>query len=188
MKHLLYTVAALAAFTLPAQAEDYFNPYIGADYQFTRLSYDGGGNDNFNGFNIHVGNRFTDYVGLELGYFRTGEESYTDNSLGTPVNVKGRLTGATLDALGYLPVTEDKSFELIGTAGVSYIRGEIEATALGVTVEDDESEWGFRAGGGAQYNVTDNMNIRGIARYQTADFDDIADRAWVFSLGANYQF
>lgn len=68
MKHLLYIAALLAAFTLPAQAEEYFNPYIGAgaDYQFTRLSYDGGGNGNFNGFNIHVGNHFTDHIGFPL--------------------------------------------------------------------------------------------------------------------------
>ena len=188
MKKLLCTAAVLVAVTMPAQADDLFNPYIGADYQLTRLNYDGGEEDNFNGFNVHVGNRFNDYFGVELGYFRTGEESSTGDIAGVPVTIKGKLYGATLDALGYYPVTQDKSIELIGTAGVSYIRGEVDATVGGVNVSDDASEWGFRAGAGAQYNITDNVNVRGLARYQTADLDDIADEAWVYTFGMNYSF
>lgn len=180
--------AVLAATSLPAQAQDYFNPYIGADYQLTHVDYDGGGDDNFNGININVGNRFTDHVGVELGYFRTGTEKESGIELGIPYALKARLTGATLDAIGYLPVTQDKSLELLGTVGLSYIRADLTLDMLGVTVKDDESEWGLRAGAGVQYNLTEQVSFRGLARYQTADFEDSADHALVLTLGAQYRF
>ncbi len=213
MKKLLCTAACLAAFTFPAQAQEVnFNPYVGFDLQRSTYDYNnsydiGGGlalngntilEDSFNGLNIHVGNRFHKNFGAELGYFRTKEESKSiaaGATVGPGTVATGafstdvKVQGFTLDGLGYLPLDEKEQFELIGTAGVSWSKAEVTATVPGVgSGSVDESEVGFRAGAGAQFSFTDNINVRGIARYQTADFDGVADNAWTYSLGMNYSF
>jgi len=213
MKNLLCTAAMLAAITLPAQAQEInFKPYVGFDLQRTNIDYNdnydiGGGlalngntilEDSLNGFNVHVGNRFHKNFGAELGYFRTKEESKSIAAGSTvgPGTVAGadfttdvKIQGITLDALGYLPLGAEKRFELIGTAGVSWMKGEVTATVPGADSGDvDESEIGFRGGAGAQFNVTNQVNVRGLARYQSADFEDVADKAWTYSLGLNYSF
>jgi len=214
MKTRLCSAALLAAFAAfgvsasacaePGDSVLRLKPYVGIDLQRYHMSYADdeiagipfnwgeGLEDNIDGVNIHVGSRLHKNFGLELGYFRTKEEGKTfDIGLGTPMESKLRLQGVTLDALGYLPVTESGRLELIGTAGVSYTWADVklDTGALGLgTVKDDDREFGFRAGAGAQFNLTDSVGLRGLARYQSADFDNTADRAWVYSLGVNYSF
>ena len=97
--------------------------------------------------------------------------------------------GFTLDAMGYLPIDKKERFELIGTAGVSWTKAEISLNAPTIAnASTSESEFGFRLGAGAQYKLTEKFNIRGIARYQTADFEGVADNATTFSVGINYNF
>lgn len=211
MKHLktLTAVAVLAtsALSSAAFAEGLkFNPYVGVDVQRSVYSYKsedlGGGltvegdkivEDGLNGANIHIGNQFNKYFGAELGYFRSlneGKNIAAGDDLGNGViaaadfktNIKTQ--GFTLDALGYLPIDQAEKFSLIGTAGVTWTKADIEIAG----VSADESELGFRTGAGAQYKLADNLNVRGLVRYQTADFDDSADRAWVYSAGLNYGF
>lgn len=201
MKRLICTAAVLAAITTPAAAQESFafQPYIGFDLQHTRMSYDNyddgvfafnwdeGIADNLNGANIHVGARVHEHIGVELGYFRTQEKSKSFELLpGVQDSSDVQLSGLTLDALAYLPVTE--RVDLIATAGVSRIKAELDGTIGGVAFSDDESEFGFRAGAGAQVGLTDRLNLRGLVRYQQADFDDVADHALTYSAGLNYGF
>lgn len=206
----LAALAGLAAWPQGARADDVaFRPYVGADAQYTDFGYNnnydlGGGlaldgdailEDGLPGFNIHVGNRFHKNFGAELGYFRTKEQS-KDVAAGSTVGpgptvaltgftTKVKAQGVTLDALGYVPLDEAARFELIGTAGVSYTKAELEFAGYG---SEDESEFGYRLGAGAQYGLDDNISVRGLARYQSADFEDVADNAWTYSLGVNYAF
>ena len=144
MKKLLCTAACLAAFSFPAQAQEMnLKPYIGFDLQRSVYDYNdnygiGGGlaldgdailEDSFDGFNIHVGNRFHKNFGAELGYFRTKEESKSIAAGATvgpgtvataAFSTDVKVQGVTLDGLGYLPLGEKEQFELIGTAGVSW--------------------------------------------------------------------
>ena len=202
-------LAMIAGFAPAAQANESFNfkPYVGFDLQHQALDYNssmdmGGGialdgdkvlEDGLNGLNIHIGNRFNKHLGAELGYFRTRNESTNiaaGDSVGpgvvaaAPFQTKVQLQGITLDALGYLPLGQSERFELIGTAGVSWIKADAELDG----VSDDSSELGFRLGAGAQFNVTEQINLRGLVRYQSADFDDVADRAYTYTLGMNYSF
>ncbi len=217
MNTLIKTSLGLAALlmTMPAQAQEFkpaFAPYVGLDLVHYNASYNdnydaGGGifldgdallEDGLNGLNIHVGNRFSKHFGAELGYFRTRDED-RDIAAGAavgpgvvaavPFQTKTQLQGITLDALGYLPVGPEDRFELIGTAGLSWTKGEVELNVPGAGGDSvNESELGFRIGGGAQFNITDQVNVRGLVRYNTADFDNIADRAWVYSAGLNFSF
>jgi len=191
----MLTGAAYAA-NAPVTMSDgfFFKPYVGADYQYSYLSYpsvDGlsgsdFASDSMNGFDLHVGARVHKYLGIEAGYM-WNETPSKNNILGTGINDKVNIKGFTLDAMGYLPVDEAGKFELIGTAGVSRLKGGAKFT--GAFVENDsESETKGRIGGGAQYWITDSLNVRGLVRYQGVNFSDSINNDTIASLGLNWQF
>ena len=207
---MVFALLAVAnAGTANAAGSDWtstLHPYIGADYQLTHMDYNndfsvGSGlaldgdkvlKDNLSGADIHVGVRPNTYWGAELGYFDTTTESKhiaAGASVGpgtvaaVPLTGKAHLQGATLDALGYLPVSKD--VDLIGTTGLAW---DNMKTSLGAAGDINKSEIDWRIGAGAQVNLMQNVNLRGLVRYQTADFKSVADNAWVYSLGVNYSF
>lgn len=194
MKKIFLTLAIIFSST-PVMAIEYptgffFKPYMGADYDYMHVSYKDGGGDvlksNLNGFDIHAGARVNKYLGFEGSYLWTANAD-KDNVLGSGIDTSVNVRGFTLDALGYLPVTSDNKLELIGTVGVSRLKAEFSATGI-VGVSGSETEYKPRFGAGAEYWVTDNSNLRGLVRYQAADFDDNASHAIVASVGLNYQF
>lgn len=184
--------------TTNAYASDfYFKPYVGANYDYAKLDYQdipGTGlngsdiaSDSLNGADVHIGARVHKYLGFEASYLWTAD-STKDNVLNTGVNTKVNVRGETLDAMGYLPIDEKGKFELIGTVGVSHLRAHANFSALGANGSDSETETKGRFGGGAQYWLSDNINARGIVRYQGADFDGDLNNAIIASIGLNYQF
>lgn len=208
-RKILWAALASAFFIYPAQAAEgiKFKPYLGLDLQRMNIAYDNNFDkvlsDGLNGGNIHAGIKFSQYFGLELGYFRMkeGKESVgfdLSGVTGTPGDIisstKIRAQGLTLDAMGYLPLND--KFDLIGTAGISWTKADlsVSGTAYGTagTISDDGSDFGYRLGVGAQYHITDDLNVRGLARYQDMNFDvggfDAAEGAWVYTLGLNYSF
>lgn len=212
VKNLILTTALLTAAAIPAHAQEItLKPYVGLDLQRSIYSYKnmdlGSGasadgdkifEDKIDGVNLHFGSRFHKYFGAELGYFRTREEDRNIGAgssiesgtvLAADAKTKVQMQGVTVDALGYIPITKDEKLELIGTAGATWTKADIKLSQTGLGAESyDKSEWGLRGGAGAQYNFTENLNIRGLVRYQTADFDDSVDRAWTVSTGVNYTF
>lgn len=194
MKKLLIT-AAIIALSSPAIASDFFfKPYVGADYDYIHPDYQSqsgiSGNDiasdSLNGGDIHIGARIHKYAGLEASYLWTAS-SDKNNILGTGINTSVDVKGFALDAMGYIPIDEGSKFELIGTAGISRLTSGLKLT--GATVASNhESEIKGRIGGGAQYWLTDNLNARGIVRYQGADFSGSLNNAVIASIGLNWQF
>lgn len=179
----IVTILSTTILSSSANAEDfYFKPYVGADYQFTHVDYQNGVDDvlanNFSGVNFHAGARIHKNLGIETGYQVTQQKEKETALTDSKTDIKG----FNVDLLGYLPV--QPKIDLIGTIGVSYLT----ATIKGPGGSDDDDEAKGRIGAGAQYWVNDNLNIRGIVRYQGADFDDAADGAVVANVGANYQF
>jgi hypothetical protein len=190
MKAIQYTMAACMLASSPAMAGDFFfKPYVGASYDYVHANYQDDGDqiaeENLHGFDIHAGARIHKYFGIEGSYLWTADGT-KDNVLGTGINTKVNVMGYALDAMGYLPVT-DKT-ELIGTAGVSRLRAHGRLEAGGAAAALSQWETKGRIGGGAQYWLTDNLNIRGLVRYQAADFSDTLDNAIIASLGLNWQF
>ena len=181
----------------PTTASDYgffFKPYVGADYQYSHFgsktdSATGLKTSDFvdlglNGGNVHIGARVHKNLGFELGYQQT-EDSKKNDILGSGLNAKVHYSSETFDVLGYWPVTE--KVDLIGTAGVS--NSHIKASYTGILNETDkDSEIKPRIGVGAQYAITDNLNMRGIVRYQEASFGSSVDNAVVGNVGLNWQF
>lgn len=210
-KSIMAAIAAVAILsTVPAGAAESktysWAPYVGVDYQRMSFNYNnnydvGGGlaldgetvlDDSLNGLNLHIGARPYENLGFELGYFRT-ENADKDITAGETVGpgtvaltnftTHTRVQGVTLDAMGYLPVTQQ--VELIGTAGLLWNQAKAEFAGYG---NEKKSEIDWRIGAGAQVNVVNNVNLRGLVRYQTADFKDVADNAWVYTIGVNYGF
>ena len=187
---IIFAAALFVVATTAARADDWtsnLHPYIGADYQFMHYDYSNVAGINGNSVlpqslsagDVHVGVRPFKYVGAELGYFLTNEPSKTTDG----ISAKIRGQGGTLDLLGYLPIYNQ--LDLIGTAGVLWDDAKLTVTGLG---SYSKSEIDGRFGGGLQINLTPNINIRGLARYQTADFSGFADHALVYDLGVNYSF
>lgn len=194
MKKILLTTAIIFSST-PVMAIEYpsgffFKPYIGADYDYLHVSYKDDGDkvleSNLNGFDVHAGARVDKYLGFEGSYLWTANAD-KDHVLGSNVDTSVNVRGFTLDALGYLPITSDNRFELIATAGVSRLKAEFSAAGL-ASIAGNETETKGRFGGGAEYWLSDNSNIRALVRYQGADFDSSANNAVVASVGLNYQF
>lgn len=187
MKTIIFTAAtAIVMMTGAAQAAEVtgLNPYVGIDATYNDVSYDNGLgavlDDSLWGGNIYAGIRPHMNWGVEAGYFRT-REGEKDTAL-TSSDVK--LWGLTLDAMGYLPVSADNRFELIGSAGAVWSKAEVNGP--GGSADDTETTW--RAGLGAQYHVTDAVGFRAMAHYQPADYDDTVNHIITYAVGVNYSF
>ncbi len=185
MKTIITTTILATSLVSAANAEDfYFKPYVGADYEYVHLNYNnddkGLAKENLNGGNAHVGARIHKNLGFEGGYTETATAT-KDNVLGSGLDSSIKLSGFNLDALAYLPVGDGK-LELIATGGVAYTKIKI-----GVTTAGSASDWQTkgRFGAGGQYWLSDNANIRAIARYQDAGD---GESAIIGNLGINYQF
>lgn len=166
----------------------YFKPYVGANYDYAHLNYKDGGDqlaeDNLNGGDIHVGARIHKYLGFEGSYLWTADGRKSD-VLGSGINTSVSATGFALDAMGYLPVMD--KLELIATAGVSRLTEHAKSSGA-LVLSSTESETKGRIGAGAQYWLTDNLNARGIVRYQGADFSGDLSSAVIATIGLNWQF
>lgn len=190
-KHLAVFTFLLTLLPTAVSANDLnFHPYGGVDYQHVGISYASPyGNylsDSLNGFDIHAGIRAWNYFGAELGYMWTADGTKNNlagiNGLNSSVNTQG----VTLDAMGYVPISTS-GVELIGTTGVGFLTDHVSLAYAGLSDSGDKSDTAFRIGGGAQYWFTNNVNVRGLLRYQTSSVSEI-DSALMLNVGLNYQF
>lgn len=187
------TTPAPAA-TATSTREFFFKPTIGADYQFTHINYafddtnavngDELFEDSLHGANIHIGARVHKNLGFEAGYLWTDKASKND-ILGSGLNSKIDFSGYNFDILGYLPIGDTGKFELIGTVGIVHNTVHLSGSLL-TTSPINDSETKGRIGAGAQYWLTDNINARGIVRYQ--DSSGFVKNAITANLGVNYSF
>jgi len=209
-KTLLKTTAlalCLSAFSFQAKAENlrlnegfFFQPYVGVGY--TRANVDFGTSDgvdwsnhvpkDYNAFNIFAGSRIHKHLGFELGYTHSDEPSRTTTGAGGSVNIKTKVKAYTFDALGYLPLPVNEKVELIGSIGVGEYKMDtnlrVNLVGLGLgTASDRTNETALRLGLGAQYFITDNINVRGMYRYVNLD-KGMLDGANTFSLDISYSF
>lgn len=188
---ILGIFVALLPFGAQANEGFFFKPYAGAAYDYMHASYKQGGDqiaeNSLNGFDIHIGARLHRYFGVEAAYLQT-EHAGKSNVLGLGVNTTVQFKGGTFDIMGYLPVTDNGKLELVGTAGLSVLKGNLQLKGAGGHISLSESETKPRIGAGAQYWLTGNLNARGLVRYQAADYSNSVNNAIITSLGLNWQF
>lgn len=186
-------VAHAAPYTSSDAAKQFFfKPYVGLGYQNNDFGEKGqplGGDSddyidtNLHGGNIYLGARFHKYWAVEAAYQRS-EEAKQSNVLGLGVDSKARISGGSVDLLGYLPI--NPKLDVIGTVGITRLKGEVEYSGGIGSYDETETKW--RAGAGLQYALTDRLNARGLVRYQEASFDNLVDDAVVSTVGLNWEF
>ena len=172
----LMVAASAIAMAANAEAMEY-NPYVGAEYGYSFLN-GGAGSNNFNSGKIFVGSQYNENFGVEAFYQRTTADK--------KAGFKRKYEAYGIDALGYLPMGCEQKVSLIGTAGLAYydFKGKEEG---GKT--NGDGMWGYRLGAGAEYNVTDNVAVRALARYTKLDQRaDYSNDMMEYSIGARYNF
>lgn len=152
--------------------------YAGASIGMTQIEDEEQGlsfDDSAFGWRIHGGYEFNDNFAVEGAYFDSGEAE--DTVSGQSVEVE--LTGFLVSLVGMIPVGGDNT-RLFAKLG--YYDGEAEASAGGITVEDDES--GLSIGAGIRYDLANNFSLRGDFDW----FDSDTDTLWSLGVGIQVLF
>lgn len=157
-------------------------PVVGLDYVYSKLNTNKVTTDkdgkqdifkkNFNAFAFSAGAKIDSHFGLEAFYQQSEQKSkITKVEKGSyKVRLKYKVFG--LDALGYMPIAPLPQLDLVGSLGTGYYRFEGKDMFFGE--KKTKHKLGFRAGLGVQYNVTENVSARVMARYNynNTDFVD----------------
>jgi opacity protein-like surface antigen len=172
--------------------------YGGVEYMYTTNSVDNEPKvngkrlyaQNFNGANVFGGARFGKYFGVELGFNATQAKKQTINTTVSGITFRDSSTQyytASADLMGYLPLGKS-GVELLGLVGVGNTWATGEVTSSVGNADIDDSAFGLRYGGGAQYIINEKLAVRGLARRTEYDSDGATQAANQFSLGAHYLF
>ncbi len=233
MKHKISKVATamLLAGSLPVSAEmcSSFNPYVGADAQYRYMPFekDYGGNifkKTSPQANFYIGNRFNEYFGLEFGY--STSKKVKRNVVLTPgqfvaggdpilagatnaVHGTSKISGFSLNALGFLPVPSIDCLEVVGSLGLTRLKArllyrEVGDAANPILTDTDRnfsaSKTVMHLGGGLRYSLTERLSIRGLVNWEnTKRFKNVKAResanptvkmknSITYSLGLNFSF
>lgn len=175
---LLAAVSAIALATSANALE--FRPYVGAQYNLTSASVKDMPNMDMHSYSVFVGTDYNRYFGTEVFYQNSNKWHKVINGKKTKVDFEAY----GLDAYGYLPLGCDRVFSLLGTAGIANYDFDVADN----NAKGEENGLGYRLGAGMQYNITNNIAVRGIVRYIWADKLDNTDHMMEYSLGAKYSF
>lgn len=175
---LLAAVSAIALATSANALE--FRPYVGAQYNLTSASVKDMPNMDMHSYSVFVGTDYNRYFGTEVFYQNSNKWHKVINDVKTKVDFEAY----GLDAYGYLPLGCDRVFSLLGTAGIANYDFDVADN----NAKGEDNGLGYRLGAGMQYNITNNIAVRGIVRYIWADKLDNTDHMMEYSLGAKYSF
>ncbi len=145
-------------------------PVIGIDYVYSMadLDVDVEGEDisdfyedKLHAIALSIGFKFNQYFGLEAFYQQS--EKADKKFLRGVIYTENKYKAYGLDAIGYLPIAPQ--LDLIGSLGVAYYKAEVKFSAEGESLSGSKDKIGFRAGAGFQYNFSDYLAFRLMARY-----------------------
>lgn len=196
---LLAAVSAIALATSANALE--FRPYVGAQYNLTSgntvpaIPENVSSNVDMHTYSVFLGADYNRFFGTEVFYQNSNKWHKKFGEAGE-AKVKSDFAAYGLDVYGYLPLGCDRVFSLLGTAGIANydyttkIASPVQAgnTTAGGSIKSEDNGLGYRLGAGMQYNVTNNIAVRGIVRYIWADKLDNMDHMMEYSLGVKYNF
>lgn len=185
---LLAGVAALVSFNANAME---MKPYVGLDYVYSMTDIDKVDGEklfeeDLNAFAITAGAKMHKNFGLEAFYQQSREESKDNNDF---TKGKDEYNAFGLDAIGYLPIDHEGKFELLGSLGIGYydVDYKLKDRLSGDRISEGDDGFGYRIGAGAQYNITENVAARVMARYVDLDVDGMDNMVDV-TAGIRYSF
>ena len=163
-----------AAFNAAA-IENNYKPYVGADYAYSAVS----ASPHYNSGRIFLGSVYNPYFGTELFYQYSDKDKINDGKIrNTSFNAYG------LDLMTYLPLF-NSGFAPLATAGIGQYNIKHKFVGNG---NNNDHGWGFRIGGGLQYDLNDNWAIRAIARYVKTNKIDTYKHLSEYTVGLRYTF
>ena len=189
MKKTLLLAGVAALFAVNANAME-LKPYVGLDYVRSDVDIDKIEGyqyfeDGLNAFAVSAGTRFHKNFGLEA-FYQQSEEGNKKTGL---LEMNDEYKAYGIDAIGYLPLGCEQKFELLGSLGVGYYDVDVKEKVLGIKTDSySDNGWGYRAGVGAQYNVTDNLAARVMARYVDIENVEGVDNMVDLTAGIRYSF
>lgn len=197
-KTLLLAGVAVSMFAINVNAVE-FKPYVGVDYTYTSAStndvmveetylpseyYE----DSFNSFTLNIGAKFNKNLGAEVFYQKSSAEEGqmidlidTDGDVIASDKIETSFNAYGIDAQGYYSINEN--VELIGSLGLG--KYDFEMEGFGYSASEDGL--GYRIGVGAQYNISENVAVRGLVRRVILNTDSVDDLTEA-SIGVKYTF
>lgn len=172
MKPLLYLLTALA-FSFAHAGDIYAGAGIGTatiEDSEEGLSFD----DSSTAWKIFGGYQFHENFAAELAYLDFGEANDTVDD----VRVEAEIDGWSASLLAM--TTSTSNLQVFGKVG--YFDGEADVSALGLSVDNDDS--GLTLGAGVKANISDAFNLRIEFDWYDADLDDL----WSLGVGAEVRF
>ena len=192
-------------------------PYIGLDFATQKLKFSNdqiaGKNfkDKTTSFDGVAGLKINRNFSIEA-YYQQSSKANKDITYTLEVeSVRKTQSGETsisyksygADAIGHLPINQE--FELLAALGLGQYDfkskgpsididvtdngdGTYNMTVKEITKKKDFDSLGIRIGFGAQYNVTDHIALRAMARYVKMTKDDYIKNLTELSLGIRYLF
>lgn len=169
-------------------------PYIGVDVAMSSMDLEDNDygdyseyiEDSYNSISLVVGAKFNRHVGVEAFIQQSSEED-KDYGEGKTTN---QYNAIGVDLIGYMPVNQE--LELLASLGFAqynfHVTDEYEDSYYEYKEKDSLNTLGIRLGIGAQFYMTDNVALRGMARYVQFSDDDIIKNMVEFSLGLRYMF
>lgn len=171
---LLAGVAGLFAFNANANVVD-LTPYAGIDYNYSLVNHDSSMDGIMAGqahsATVVLGSKVSPYAGVEAFYQLSKKEHKTE--------YRSQIQGYGADVLGYLPLGCYGEWQLVGSAGAGWYTAKYN--------KDQDSGWGYRLGGGVQYNINENLAVRAMYRHVWVD-KSVLDDLNEFTVGIRYAF
>jgi len=182
MRNLITKLAVVSSLVLSSSwaeaIENDYKPYIGADYAYVSTTAKGLHSNN-NSVRAVLGSVYNPYFGTEIFYQYAGKDKHKFREINaSSFNAYG------LDMLTYLPLG-NSGIAPLATAGLGYYSVKHR---LADHSHNNDYGWGYRFGGGVQYDFNDNWALRGIVRYIKTDKINRYDHLTEYVMGLRYTF
>jgi opacity protein-like surface antigen len=148
--------------------------YLGGEFGMLEGNASGGytGDENFWTLAPIAGLRIGENFGVETSYTWSSSENEGGNDVD--------ITNYSIDALGYLPINDTKTLQLVGSVGVGRY-------TFDTSIPGTSSDTAVRYGAGLQYEMNPNWSSR--VMYRRAEVNTAAlDGADSITLGLTYNF
>jgi opacity protein-like surface antigen len=187
MKKICLLTAAVSVIALNANAmdwsmgNDFFRPYVGADYIYSHAKLGGVAKEakkNYDSWSVNVGTDIARYTSVEAFFQQSGErKSHPDD-----MTLKSDFYAWGLDVYGRAPIL-CSGFNALASLGLA----DYNTTYKLDGDKTDKQRVGYRAGVGFSYDFTENIAFRVMGRYSYIGMNNLNNLMEV-TAGLRYTF